>query len=112
MRYFGFAIADSMFPATCTVVRKPLEVQEVQEALKGKVEMCLNPSHGATIQAAKNRYNLPLTIPEKPPQVSLKSGDSVIVMAVRGLPRLTDRHEYTKEEIDKATFMFGEWSVS
>ncbi|MBU3924918.1 hypothetical protein KJ854_03200 [Patescibacteria group bacterium] len=36
----------------------------------------------------------------------------MIVMSVRGLPRLTDRHEYTEEEVAKATFAFSVYNVS
>ena len=53
-----------------------------------------------------------MAIPEAPSRVSLGSGDSVIVMGVRGLSRLTDRHEYTEEEIAKASFLFAEYRVS
>jgi hypothetical protein len=108
--FFGFAIADSMFPVTCTISRKPLTIEEVKEKLAG-AQMCLNPSHKPTIDAAVERFGLPITIPEKAPLVNLTSGDSVIVLSVRGLPRLEGRHEYTEEEIAKATFTFGEWTV-
>lgn len=99
--YFGFAIADSMFPETCKVTRTTLRVDEVINA-----KMCLNPSH-----AAIARFNLPITIPKSPPRVILFKGDVVIVMSVRGLPRLENRHEYTQQEIDNAIFVFGEWKV-
>ncbi len=108
--YFGFAVADSMFPATCSVRRERLTVEQVRELLAGAV-MALNPSHKPTIDAAITRFALPITIPASAPNVSLKPGDSLIVMSVRGLPRLEGRHEYTVEEIEKATFVFGEWRV-
>lgn len=41
----------------------------------------------------------------------MEAGDSVIVMGVRGLPRLTDRHEYTEAEIAAATFEFSEYAL-
>lgn len=111
--FFGFAIADSMFPASCGANRRPLSADEVRETLKkGGVEMCLNLSHVPTIEAAKSRFNLAVTVPPKPPLVSLQKGDRVIVMSVRGLPRLEGRHEYTEEEVAKATFVFGEWTVT
>lgn len=108
--FFGFAIADSMFPAECNVSRKTLTVDEVRGKLP-TAQMCVNPSHKPTIDAAVQKFGLAITVPEKAPMVALKSGDSVIVMSVRGLPRLEGRHEYTADEIDKATFMFGEWTV-
>ena len=110
--FFGFALADSMFVGDCTISRRVLTVEEVKERIGQGVESCLNPSHKATIDAAKARYGLEVVIPEAPPRVEVRSGDSVIVMGVRGLPRLTDRHEYTHEEIEKATFTFSEYSVS
>jgi hypothetical protein len=112
MRYFGFAIADSMFSSNCTVVRKPLTPEEVRTILAdGNVNMALNPSHKPTCDAATSKFGLAITIPDKAPIVNLKSGDSIIVMAVRGLPRLEGRHEYTEAEIASATFVFGEWTV-
>jgi hypothetical protein len=108
--YFGFAMADGMFPGECAISRKPLTPEQVRGKLEGAV-ICLNPSHKPTIEAARSRFGLPITIPEKAPTVSLGKGDSLLVMAVRGLLRLEGRHEYTPEEIGKAEFAFGEWTV-
>ena len=110
--YFGFALADSMFSGTCTIERRVLTVDEVRDLAKaGTLVPCLNPSHAATIDAMRSRFGIDVEIPETPPRVSVGSGDSVIVMGVRGLPRLTDRHEYTEEEIASATFNFSLYSV-
>lgn len=111
--FFGFAIADSMFPEDCYPKRRKYTPEQVRRILETKkVEMCLNPHHKATIDAAVNKYNFKIAIPESPPKISLKEGDSLIVMSVRGLPRLDNtRHEYTQEEIDKAEFAFGIWMV-
>jgi hypothetical protein len=57
------------------------------------------------------RFGLHVGVPETPPRVELSIGDAVIVMGVRGLPRLTDRHEYTDEEIAQATFIFSMYTV-
>lgn len=109
--FFGFAIADSMFPQTCTVTRKSLTVDEVRGKLP-TAQMCLNPSHKPTIDAAMQKYGLAITVPDKAPNIALQSGDTVIVMSVRGLSRLEGRHEYTADEIDKTKFIFGEWTVN
>ncbi len=109
--FFGFAIADSMFPPVCNVSRKPISLREAKEVLENeKVEFCLNPSHAPTVEAAK-KLGLKIEIPEAAPKVSLKSGDNVLVMSIRGLPRLEGRHEYTEEEVARATFSFGIWTV-
>lgn len=111
MKFFGFAIADSMFPADCTVKRNAiLSVQEVRDYI-ADAQMCVNPSHQPTLEVAKVKYGLEIQVPEKAPQISLKSGDSVVVMSVRGLPRLEGRHEYTTQEIEQAKFAFGLWTV-
>lgn len=116
MVYFGFAMADGMFPGTCAVSRRPLSVEEVRHAIGSAthepLEMCLNPSHKATIEAARRRFGLNIWVPDKAPIVSLRPGDRLVLMSVRGLPRMEGRHEYTKEEIDGAEFSFGEWTVS
>ena len=108
--FFGFALADSMFRGDCVIRRRVLSVEEVR-ARAGDFTPCLNPSHLATIDAMRQRYGIDVAIPETPPRVSLAAGDSVVVMGVRGLPRLTDRHEYTEEEIAQATFSFSEYVV-
>lgn len=110
-RYFGFALADSMFARDCNISRRSLSVEEVAKKVARGVESCCNPSHAATIAAMRARYGINVTIPAAPPRVSLGFGDSVIVMGVRGLPRLTDRHEYTEEEIATASFLFTEYEV-
>lgn len=102
--FFGFAVADSMFPGDCLISRRAMEVAEVKAMIEQGVEPCLNPSHVATIDAMRKRFNINVAIPETPPKVELRKGDRLVVMGVRGLPRLTDRHEYTEDEVAKATF--------
>ena len=109
-KFFGFALADSMFSGDCVIRRKALTPEEVK-AMAGELIPCLNPSHTATIDAMRTRFGIDIAIPETPPRVSVGPGDTVIVMGVRGLPRLTDRHEYTAEEIAKATFSFSAYTV-
>lgn len=111
--FFGFALADSMFAvANCNIERRMLPVEVVATKVAYGVISCCNPSHVATIGAMRKRFGLDVAIPATPPRVELMTGDSVIVMGVRGLPRLTDRHEYTEEEVAQATFVFSEYKVS
>jgi hypothetical protein len=110
--FFGFALADSMFSGDVTIQRRSLSVEEVRGLVEAGVVPCLNPSHVATISAMKARYGLEVAIPDRAPQVALGAGDSVIVMGVRGLPRLdATRHEYTEAEIASATFSFSIYTV-
>lgn len=109
--FFGFALADSMFNGDCEIIRNVMGVDDVKAAVAAGVVSCCNPSHVATINAMTARYGIDVTIPEQPPRVSVGTGDSVIVMGVRGLPRLTDRHEYTEDEIAQATFSFSRYTV-
>ena len=103
--FFGFALADSMFSGDGEIVRRELGVEEVIERQHEFIP-CINPSHEATIAAMRARFGIDIAIPATPPKVVLGVGDAVIVMGVRGLPRLTDRHEYTPAEIAGATFSF------
>lgn len=113
MLYYGFAIADSMFPDCCRLERRSVGEAEVKEMLqRADAVPCLNPSHKATVEALNYKYGITLKIPEKAPLVQLQLGDELLVLAVRGLPRLEGRHEYMPEEIAKATFSFGLWRVS
>lgn len=110
--YFGFALADSMLPEGTFRKTVALNAEVAKNWIEGKnVVSCLNPSHKATIEAMRVRYEIDVPIPDTPPQVKLSSKDVLIVMGVRGLPRLTDRHEYTREEIEGATFTFSMYKV-
>ena len=112
-KFFGFALADSMFREDCVIQRRTLTADEVRAMAKAReLTPCLNPSHAATIDAMRQRYGIDIAIPATPPKISLGDGDSVVVMGVRGLPRLTDRHEYTPEEIKAASFSFSEYTIS
>ena len=109
--FFGFAIADSMFAGDCVIKRRVVSVEEAKVLVKQGLEPCINPSHAATIAAMRSRFGINVPIPETPPRVELADGDSILVLSVRGLPRLTDRHEYTAEEVAKATFSFAVYVV-
>lgn len=110
--FFGFALADSMFANDCVITRTAISVEKVKDMVEnGELVPCLNPSHAATIAAMRERFGIEVEIPETPPKVVLNLGDALIVMGVRGLPRLTDRHEYTEEEINAATFTFSKYYV-
>ena len=109
--FFGFALADSMFAGDCSILRTSLSAEEAKSLIEQGVEPCLNPSHLASIDAMRLRFGIGVPIPEIPPKVTLKEGDSLLVMGIRGLPRLTDRHEYTKEEVASATFSFNLYTV-
>ena len=108
--YFGFGLADSMFPGACTIARRPLSLSEAQAIVAGGVVSCLNPSHAATVGAMRAR-GLDVPIPATAPRVELRPGDRLVVLGVRGLPRLEGRHEYTDEEIAGATFALSLYEV-
>ena len=109
--YFEFALADSMFSGDCNINRRWLSFDEAKDLIAQGVESCCTPSHKATIEAMAARFGIEVEIPETPPRVSLGSGDSIIIMGVRGLPHLTDRHEYTEAEIALAIFSFSIYTV-
>lgn len=105
--YCGFAVADAMFSGFyCLIERRELPLEAVKAVVADGVTPCINPAHAATIGAIQQRFGISVPIPETPPHVTLQQGDQLIVMSVRGLPRLTDRHEYTAEEIGRAQFAF------
>jgi len=110
--FFGFALADSMFSGDVCIKRQVLSFDEVYQYLANPALIsCLNPSHVATIQAMRSRFGIDVEIPDRPPQVQLGVGDDLIVMGIRGLPRLIDRHEYDTQEIESATFNFTMYTV-
>lgn len=110
--FFGFGVSASMFPASCNINKASLTPEQAKEIIDGGVEVCLNPSHKASIDVMTTRFAIHVEIPAKAPVVSLKNGDRLLIMGVSGLPRLEGRHEYTSEEIAGAKFDFSLWSVS
>jgi len=111
-RYFGFAIADGMFPPDVVVARHAITIENAKQFLAaGEVVSCLNASHTATVEVMKE-LGLNVKIPVTPPIIHLQYGDQILVMSVRGLPRLTEDRHYTPEEIAQAEFVFGLWTVS
>ena len=56
-RFFGFALADSMFAGDCDIRRKSLTADKVK-AMAGELTPCLNPSHQATIDAMRSRFGI------------------------------------------------------
>lgn len=109
--FFGFGIADSMFTGDIVIRRRDLTVEDVREIVTKGVEPCLNPSHAESIRVMRERFGLNVLIPEKAPVVKLSAGDSLVLMAISGLPRLEGRHEYTAEEVAGAKFRFAIYSV-
>jgi len=109
--FFSFAVADGMFDGSVTVTRKVATVEEVRGLVESGVVPALNPSHTATIHAMQSRFGLHVTIPAKAPMVKLTTGDKLVVMSVRGLPRREGVAEYTQVEIDSASFEFSIWEV-
>ena len=111
--FFGFGIADNMFGNFEGMIqRTPLSVDQAKTILAQEgLNVCLNPSHQLTIDAMNQRFGIYLPIPDKAPLASLATGDTLVVMGVRGLPRLEGRHEYTEDEISSAVFSFSSYTL-
>jgi len=112
--FFGFALANGMFDGEGEVSFRQVSVDEAKTVIaeatrNNNLVSCLNPSHKPTIAAMRERYGLDIEVPEKAPFAKLGTGDKLVVMGVRGLPRLEGRHEYTEEEIQGANFNFTVW---
>jgi len=106
MKYVGLAFSLSMLEVMpCDLNVMPVTPEEVKAEMP-ELQSCCNPSHNATLIALREKFGIEVPVPATPPRVTLTDGDSIIVLQVSGLPRLTDRHEYTPEEIDRAKFSF------
>lgn len=109
--YAGFNIADSMFDGNCTISRRVIGSEEFQSLMGSNVVPIFNHSHEATVRALKQRFNLILEIPQKPPRIILKKGDILLTVTLRGLPRHTVSYNYTDEEVSRATFIFAVYRI-
>jgi hypothetical protein len=111
--YYGLAVSASMFEfGTTNVHVEHFPLSRVQAGADSQLDFvnslvsnainCMNHSHAATIDALQHMGFL-IGSPEKePPIVNLKVGDKLVVFQISGLPRLTDRHQYTRDEIASA----------
>ena len=115
--YFGFSISDSMFGEDLVLTRTTITAGEAAVLVdawkkEGNLVPCINPSHQATIAAAKERFGISVEIPQVAPRAEVEAGDKILVMQVKGLPRLdASRHEYTESEIASATFGFAVYTA-
>lgn len=112
--YLGFNIADSMFDdvGDCLILRSKTDFLRVRNALKKGVVSCLNPSHKNTIAELERRYQVSLPVPARPERVTLKKGDTIIIISSRGLPRKTGNIvEFSAEELKRASFNFATYTL-
>lgn len=110
--YIGLAVADGMFPEACSVSRRPVSVEDVRVSVAAGIVSCCNPSHKTTLDALASKFGIVVPVPEKAPFVKLASGDSVIVMSARFSRRLAEGETWTADDVAKAEFRFGIWSVA
>src|SRR3989338_68972 len=76
--YFGFGIADNMFPeGVINIRRNSLTTDEACEIIASEEGLvaCLNPSHALTINVMRERFGINVPIPERAPIVALVKGD-------------------------------------
>lgn len=109
--YAGFNIADSMFDGDCTIQRKVINAEQFKGFCGPDVIAVFNRAHEATIRALKQRYGLDLEIPTISPRIILRPGDLLLTATLRGLPRHTHNHNYSDEEVARATFTFAVYNI-
>lgn len=117
--YMGFAVADSMFQNTDAVINRIAldavgtgSFKEAIEAAGDALIVCANPSHKPTFKALKDRFGIDIAPPAEAISIEMEPGDMLFVASIRGLPRLdASRHEYTEEEVKRASFAFSVWEV-
>lgn len=110
--YFAFTTSDSMWPANCRLQRLALTEEGARRLITTfKVESACNPRHTGSIKAMRRKFGDRIPIPERPPQVRLTFGDEIVIMSLRGLPRLEEPREYTDAEMERATFEYALYRV-
>lgn len=104
--YFGYAT----IPDNAEIRKRKLEIEEVKNLIQNAVP-CIDPKHSAIIELMTKRLGIALDIPTNPPAVNFQEGDALIVMSVRGLPRLTGKQRYSHDEAENASFKFSEYKI-
>lgn len=109
--FVGLAMSSTMFSGNIMISRKVLTVDEAKKRLSGEIVSCFNPSHTATIEALRDRFDICVDVPETAPKVTLELGDSLIVLSARFSRRLNEGERYSPEEVSSANFEFVEYTV-
>jgi len=106
-KYLGLTIANSIFPPTCVIKKEQANIDEIKNSLN-EIIICINVAYKWVLEAFVKKFKISLTVPQNNPQPSLTQGDTIYVLSVKGL---SEKGEYTEEEINKATFELFKYTV-
>jgi hypothetical protein len=110
--YISLALSDTMFPEG-KFHKESFAVDEARDWLQineDRLISAANPTHTSTIDALNRRFEIDLPVPDKAPQVSLVSGDQIMVFQAR-LPRLDEGEVHSPETVNSAEFKFSLWTI-
>lgn len=110
--YFNLAISDTMFNGNVSLKREVMLAADFVDIVNScsDIVSAANKYHESTLDVLFREYGLIVTIPEEPPKIRLQSGDVLYLASVTGLPRGVQR-EFTRAEVESATFTFCRWTV-
>jgi hypothetical protein len=108
--FISLAVSDTMFPEG-TFRKRSVTAKAARDFLKSNsVVSAANPTHASTFDALNRKFGIDLPVPDKAPQISLVSGDQVLVFQAR-LPRLAEGEVHSQETVDSAVFNFSLWMI-
>jgi hypothetical protein len=96
------------------IYRQPLTPEEVAYLLKhGDFESCANPGHVVTLEVLRTHFGIEVPVPPAPPTIKLvEPGDQVLVLGLDNPKRLSERREYTRDEVLAAGLSFAIYTVA
>ena len=108
--YVSLAISDTMFPEG-EFRKESLNAEQARMFLRNNsIVSVANPSHAATFDALNRKFGIDLPVPDKAPQIALKSYDRILVFQAR-LPRLAEGEVHSEATVDSAVFSFSLWTI-
>jgi len=109
--YISLAVSATMFPVAGEIYMEECTPAQVSIAIRRRGAVsAANPSHKATLDAIKRKYNIEIPVEEKPPKVKLQDKDELIIVQAH-LPRLAEGEVHSDETVREAKITFHRWIV-
>lgn len=100
-----------MFSGDVLISRRVLTEEDVRKRIEcEKILYCFNSSHVDSVEALRKRFEIG-TLPENPPKIKLRRGNSIIVCTACFKRRLKEGDRYSEEEKNSVKFKFTEYIV-
>lgn len=108
--FFGMDVPYFIFGGGIVLMYEELPLGKVKEILSNsETVVALDPSRWPILKAVNAYLGTQVEMPHESLEVLLDRRDCFISLQVKGLGQLPEGGEYSREEIENATFVFSRW---